>query len=262
MPEVLVQGDRIHYLEGGKFHKSHPTLLFIHGAGQSTTTWRLQQEIFADHEEFNFIALDLPGHGCSKGNAFSTVEEYKEFVLEFIQTLELGEVILIGHSMGGGIGMLMAIENPEYMKACVLVATGAKLSVAKQTLELVKDNFASFCEISPQRMFAEDSPKELKQEFRNGLLDTGQQVCYQDLIACNEFNITNDVYKINVPTLIISADKDILTPLKYGDYLHQKIYASQFSQIKDSGHFIMQERVQEFNRVLMDFLNDLSSDTN
>ncbi len=262
MPEVLIHRDKIHYIDGESFNKSHPTLLFIHGAGQSHATWRLQEDIFTNHPEFNFIAIDLPGHGSSDGSAFSTVEEYKDFVLEFIRRLELSEIILIGHSMGGGIAMLIAIENPEILRACILVATGAKLSVAEQTLELVKSNYESFCDISPQRMFAEDSPKELKQKFKIGLLDTGQHVCYQDLIACNDFNIINEVDKINLPTLIISASKDILTPLKYGKYLHQKIYASEFSQIKGSGHFIMQERAQEFNSVLTDFLNDLSSDTN
>ena len=260
MPEVFIQGDKINYIEGEHFDKSLPTLLFIHGAGQSLATWRFQQVLFTNHSDFNSIFLDLPGHGRSEGDGFSSVREYKDFVLEFIQTLELSEVIIVGHSMGGGIAMLLAIENQEFLRACVLVATGAKLSVAGQTLETVKNDYETFCEIAPQRMFAEDSPDELKQEFKKGLLITGKQVCYQDLIACNEFNIMNEVDKINVPTLIISASKDILTPLKYGEYLHQTIYGSEFRQIKGSGHFIMQEKAQELNSVLISFLNELLSD--
>ncbi len=247
---------------GENFDKSRPTLLFIHGAGQSLATWRFQENIFTNHPDFNFIFLDLPGHGISGVDGLRSVQEYKNFVLEFIQTLELSEVILIGHSMGGGIAMLVAIENPQILQACALVATGAKLSVAEQTLETVKKNYETFCEIAPQRMFAEESLDELKQEFKNGLLDTGKQVCYQDLIACNEFNIMSEVDKINVPTLIVSAGKDILTPLKYGEHLHQKIYGSKFHQIKGSGHFIMQEKAQEFNTILINFLNELLSNKN
>jgi len=256
MSEITIEGNQVHYIEGDKFDKSRPTLLFIHGAGQSVATWRFQLDLFRNHPDFNFIALDLPGRGGSGGTGFRTVGEYKEFVLEFIEHLNLENIILIGHSMGGGVAMLIALERPEILQACILVATGAKLSVAEQTIEAVKNYYEAFCEIAPDRMFAENSADELKQEFRKGLFDTGPEVCYWDLIACNEFNIMDEVEKINVPTLIISGDKDILTPLKYGEYLHQKIYGSQFYKVKGSGHFIMQEKLEEFNGILVEFLND------
>ncbi len=261
MPEVSIQGNQIHYLMGDNLDKSRPTLLFIHGAGQSAATWRYQLDLFRNHPDLNFIVLDLPGHGGSKGDGFGTVDDYKDFVLEFIKTLELSDVILIGHSMGGGISMLLSIEHPEVVLACVLAATSVKLSVAQQTLELVKNNYLEFCDISPTRAFADDSPEVLKQEYKKGLLNTKPEVCYQDLVACDKFDILNDVEKINIPTLIISADKDIMTPPKRGEYIHQKIYGSEYFEIKGSGHFLMQEKAQEFNGVLIDFLNDLSSDT-
>ncbi len=200
--------------------------------------------------------MDLPGRGGSGGRGLRAVADYKDFLLEFIESLELENIILVGHSMGGGVAMLVAIERPEIVKACVLVATGASLKVAEQTLDTVKNDYTAFCEISPDRMFAEDSAKELKQEFKEGLLDTGSEVCYWDLIACNEFNIMKDVEKISAPTLIISADEDILTPVKYGEYLHQKIYGSEFNEIKGSGHFIIQEKAHEFNSILEGFLNN------
>jgi len=256
MPQISIQGNRINFIEGENFDKSRSTILFVHGAGQSVATWGFQLDLFRNHQSFNFIALDLPGHGGSGGEGFRTVAEYKDFLLEFIGDLQLKDIILVGHSMGGGVAMLLAIDHPEIVKACVLVATGASLKVAEQTLDTVKNNYTAFCEISPDRMFAEDSAKELKQEFKEGLLDTGSEVCYWDLIACNEFNIMNKVEKISAPTLIISADKDILTPVKYGEYLHLKIYGSEFHEIKGSGHFIMQEKAHEFNGILENFLND------
>jgi len=257
MSEITIKGTRIHYIEGDKVDKSRPTVLFIHAATQSVSTWRFQLDVFRNHPSFNLIALDLPGHGGSGGEGFRSVKEYKDLLNEFIDSLQLENIILIGHSMGGGVAMLLALEHSEILQACVLAATGAKLSVAKQTLETVRNNYETFCEVSPDRMFAEDSAQELKQEFKKGLLDTGAQVCYWDLIACNEFNIMDDVQKIIVPTLIISADKDILTPVKYGEYLHQQIYGSQFSIVKGSGHFIMQEKAEEFNRIIVEFLNDI-----
>ncbi len=254
MSEITIEGKKLHYIEGDMFDRPRPTIVMIHGAAQNASTWRFQLDLFGHHPSFNLIALDLPGHGGSGGAGFYTVREYKELVLEFTEHLNLKNIILIGHSMGGGVAMLLALEHPEIIKACVFVATGAKLSVAEQTLETVKNNYEAFCEISPARMFAEDSADELKQEFKESMLDTGPEVCYWDLIACNEFNVMDMVEKIAVPTIIISADKDILTPAKYGEHLHQKIYGSQLYIVKDSGHFIMQEKAQEFNWMILEFL--------
>lgn len=256
MPQIKIQGNTINYTDADKFDRSRPTLLLIHGAGQSVATWKFQLELFTNHSSFNFIALDLPGHGRSEGQGYKSVEEYKNFVLDFINFLKLEDIVLVGHSMGGGVAMLLAIEVPELFKACVLVATGAKLSVAKQTLDAVKNDYQGFCEISPDRMFAEDAQQQLKQEFKQGLLEVGQEVCYWDLVACDKFDIMADVHRIALPTLIMSGEKDILTPVKYGELLHKKIYGSEFYEIKSSGHFIMQEKSQDFNIILENFLND------
>ena len=152
--------------------------------------------------------------------------------------------------------MLLTIERPEAFRACVLVGTSAKLNVAQQTLELVKDSYLEFCDISPTRAFADESPENLKLEYKKGLLDTNPEVCYQDLVACDKFDISDDVEKISLPTLIVSAEKDIMTPPKRGEYLHQKIYGSEFYIIDDSCHFLMQEKSEEFNDILIGFLND------
>jgi pimeloyl-ACP methyl ester carboxylesterase len=76
-------------------------------------------------------------------------------------------------------------------------------------------------------------------------------------MACDEFDIMNELGEIKVPTLIISGEEDILTPVKYGEYLSQKISNSKLHVINGAGHFMMQEKPDEFNRVLLEFLNSL-----
>lgn len=256
MPQILINGVSIHFTKGKKLDKSRPTLLFVHGAGQRSFGWRFQQDVFKNNPDFNYVALDLPGRGGSEGEGYKTVSEYKDFLLKFIEDLKLGNIIMVGHSMGGAIAMLIAIEHPKLLKAVALIATSPKLAVAQQTLDKVRENYDDFCEVSPTRAFAKTSPQELKDEYRRGLVDTGSKVCYGDLIACNDFDITDEVNKINIPTLIISADKDIMTPWKNGEYLHREIYGSEFHLIKDSGHFVMQEKAQKTNSVLSQFLNN------
>jgi pimeloyl-ACP methyl ester carboxylesterase len=248
---------KLHYLRGGKFNKDRPTILMIHGAGQTGKTWENQFEILRDQAKFNTVIVDLPGHGKSIGPGCSTINEYKNFLKYFCDELDLTDLILVGHSMGGGIAQRYAIDHPQSLNSLILVATGARLRVAKETLNLVKTDYGRFCEIAPSRAFADSSPDALKEEFRRGLLSVPPEVVFQDFIACDEFDITGEVEDIAVPTLIISGDQDILTPVKYGEYLAERIKNSTLQVIREAGHFMMKEKPHEFNKVMMNFLQSM-----
>ena len=254
MSEIIIDGERIHYIEGGLTDPARPTVLMIHGAGQRTATWRYQLEAFKNHPAYNFIAPDLHGHGISEGSGFKDIAGYKGFIEEFADALRLNDLILAGHSMGGGVAMLFALDHPEKVRACVLAGTGARLRVAGETLKAVKNNYQAFCDSAPARMLAPDSPEELRKEFREGLLNTSPDVCYWDLVACDEFDIMERVHEIKTPACIISGEFDILTPPKYGEHLKNSIKDSIYHLIHDAGHFMMQEKSGEFNKVLRGFL--------
>ena len=258
MSEVLVKGLKINYIAGEGLEKSRPSILMIHGAGQSGLTWEYQADELKKHSKFNLFILDLPGHGRSEGNGLSSIKEYSGFIKDFTNTLALEKLVLVGHSMGGGIAQVFTVNYPDTVYACVLAGTGSRLRVAKETLKVVKNNYDAYCKIAPTRAFASSSPEGLKRRFVEGILRTPQSVVHLDFIACDEFDIMNEVEKIKVPTLIISATEDILTPVRYGEYLHNRIEGSKFHIIKDSGHFMMQEKADEFNRVLLEFLISLS----
>ncbi len=254
MAEILLDGDRIHYIKSDKIDVTRPTILLLHGACQSIATWKFQLAFLKNHPGFNLIAPDLPGHGQSDGKGCRSVAEYKEFIKRFIDALGLEDIIPVGHSMAGGVAMLLALDHPEILSACVLVGTGVRIPIAAQTLEAVKNNYQSFCDSSPTRMFTGNSPQEIKQEYKADLLATSPEVSFKDLVACDEFDITDRIDSINVHTLIISGDLDILTPLKYGVHLHERIKGSSLYVMKGAGHFVMQERPEEFNRVLLEYL--------
>ncbi|HML94909.1 MAG TPA: alpha/beta hydrolase [Thermodesulfobacteriota bacterium] len=254
MPEISVNGTVINYAGSGEIDPSRPTVLLIHGAGQRLATWRFQTGPL-DDAGWNYVIPDLPGRGGSGGKGLRSVEEYKDFVKDFADALGLGKLILAGHSMGGGVALNFALDYPEKVKALVLVGTGARLRVAGETLKVVKNNYPLFCDVSPSRSFAETSPEELKEEFKNGLIATPGEVCYHDLSACNEFDFMERVHEIKAPSCIVAGTLDILAPVKYSEYLHEKIEGSELYVIEGAGHFVMQEKAERFNAVLADFLS-------
>ncbi len=259
MSQITVSGNRINYLEGDVTDPGRPTVLMIHGAGQRAATWKRQLELLKNHPKYNMIIPDLPGHGASEGEGSRDVAGYAVFIEELAAALGLGDVIPVGHSMGGGVAMVYALDHPEKVIGSVLVGTGARMRVAGETLKAVKNNYELFCDAAPSRMIAPGSPDEIRKEFREGLLDTSPEVCYWDLVACDEFDLMDRVREIKSPACIISADQDILTPPKYGEHLRDSIIGSSYNLIKGSGHFMMLEQPLEFNRILAGFLMSLGS---
>ncbi|MEW6145646.1 MAG: alpha/beta hydrolase [Thermodesulfobacteriota bacterium] len=254
MPEITIGGNRINYIEGDVTDPARPTVLLIHGAGQRIATWKPQLELLKDDPRYNVIAPDLPGHGASEGTGYRDIESYKGFIDEFTTALGLSDLIPVGHSMGGAVAMVFALDHPEKIRASVLAGTGARMRVSAETLKTVKNDYKAFCDVAPGRMFAPDSPAELKEKFRKDLLGTSSEVCYWDLVACDEFDIMDRVHEITRPVCVISADLDILTPTKYGEYLNSSIRGSSYHVINGSGHFMMLERPLEFNEILTGFL--------
>ena len=257
MPSIQINQTKIHYLSSDKLATNNPTLLLLHGAGQSLLTWEYQIDFLEELDGYNYVIPDLPGHGKSEGDGLKSVSDYTEFIISFINQLELGDIIFIGHSMGGAVAQELALEKPDYLKALILVCTGASMSVAGESLKAVKNNYDVFCEVAPTRAFAESSPEILKSRFREGLENTGQKVVYDDLMACDVFDISDKISDIHIPTMIIGAAEDLLTLPKRNEYLHHQIFNSEIHIIQGSGHFVMQEKPDEFNTLVSEFIKSL-----
>ena len=103
----------------------HP-LVFIHGSGDSGRVWRFQVEHFGLQRAF---ALDLPGHGERPDTlpAEVTVQEYAHVVHDIVtQELHLQKPIIVGHSLGGAIALMMALEYGDELGGIILIGTGAR----------------------------------------------------------------------------------------------------------------------------------------
>ncbi|MHA1762580.1 MAG: alpha/beta fold hydrolase, partial [Promethearchaeota archaeon] len=97
-------------------------LIFIHGSGGSSNTWKYQ--LNALNLNMNLIALDLPSHANSDPFEELSLELYVDVVKKLIEELELEEVILCGHSLGGAIIQSFYFTYPKKVKGLILVGTG------------------------------------------------------------------------------------------------------------------------------------------
>ena len=116
---------------------SKPTLLFIHGLGLNKEFWSLTIERLSHN--FRCIAIDLPGHGESRGALTDgSMSSYAQSVRTLIEDQKLSDVTLVGHSMGGQISIILALQMAGVVSKIVLVSSAGIETFAPEEIKQVK----------------------------------------------------------------------------------------------------------------------------
>jgi pimeloyl-ACP methyl ester carboxylesterase len=255
MPIIRVNAKQISYWIGkGGLSEGREVVLFIHGAGGGQYTWSYQKAFF--EKRFRPIIIELPGHGASEGEGEEEIGRYAEHVYSFLKALAVSNVFLVGHSMGGAIVQTLALTHPEVIKGISLVGTGAKLKVLPLILNGIKTNFEETVrKINELCFFQKSSPLLIERSF-TGLMQCRPEVLYGDYLACDRFDMMNEVGKIDLPTLIICGNEDELTPVKYSQFLHSRIKGSRLEILPKAGHMVMMESAGALNEKIGAFVSD------
>src|SRR6478672_1252895 len=130
-----VNGHKTYCYTGGKpFDAAKPTAVFIHGVINDHSVWILQTRYLANHG-WNVMAVDLPGHCRSEGEAPASVEEGAAFVAGVLDAAGVQEAALIGHSWGSLIALEAASRLKERVTHLVLVGTAFPMKVSQALLD-------------------------------------------------------------------------------------------------------------------------------
>ena len=115
---MTVDGEDVHYVEAGR----GPVLLLLHGHEQDATTWRRVMPALA--EDRRVIAVTLPGHGRTgiPADGYAATRDLARSVGGFLDALGVGDVDLVGHSMGGAVALHLALFDPSRVRTLTLVA--------------------------------------------------------------------------------------------------------------------------------------------
>jgi pimeloyl-ACP methyl ester carboxylesterase len=251
--EQRVSGDIAFVCGRWPLDEEKPTLVFIHGAGESSLLWHAQVEGLADRA--NTVALDLPGHGLSGGDARQAVEDYAAAVADFIAAIGAPRPVSCGLSMGGAITQQQLLDHPALFRAGIIVSSGAKLRVLPAVFKMIAADMRAYVELIDRMGFSGKTPDSLKQAFLEDSLRTEPAVVDGDFKACDRFDVIARLGSIRAPVLVISAEDDRLTPPNYGLFLEKNIPGAVRRHILDAGHFVPIEKPQEVNAAIADFLD-------
>lgn len=232
--------------------EKRPTLVFIHGAGESALLWEAQVEGLG--HVANTIALDLPGHGKSGGAARKSVPEYAAFVAEFITRLALPRPVPCGLSMGGAITQQLLLDHGGLFQEGIIVSSGARLRVWPGLFDLLLKDPDGYVAWIDRMGFSPKTPEPVKRPFLEDSRQADPEVAWGDFKACDAFDVMSRLAEIRQRVLVISAEDDRLTPPKYGEYLEQHIAGARRVHILDAGHFVPIENPAAVNAAIASFL--------
>jgi len=252
-------------------------IIFVHGLGSYLPAWKKNVSALSTH--FRCIAVDLPGYGKSSKDLHpGTMEFYADVLAELIDKLNLNSATIAGHSMGGQIGMVMALKYPEKVPRLILVdpagfekfsegekqwfrevmtVDGVKLTPVQQIRANLIANFHNM-PADAEFMVTDRIALRAAQDF--------DKYCYT-VVKSVEGMVDQPVYhllsKITQPTLIIFGENDNLIPNPYlhggwtrdiGNIGKQMIPNSQLVLIPDCGHFAQFEKPEIVNDAVLKFM--------
>ena len=240
-----------------------PPLVFIHGAGSSLMIWTLQLLEF--RKTHRVIALDLYGHGESEdiGHPPDIEKGFTGQVAALMNYLALDDFVLIGHSMGGGVVMSYALrDDVRKPRALTLVGTSSDLDFSKLALGLVIETLEDH---TPKYDIAEISA-DFKTfslvNFQENVTKFHPSTILKDLRACNEFDVTDRLSEIEMPTFVMVGEDDDIIPPHVANKLEKALPRADIAVVKGGDHAPMVESPEPFNQLLRKFVNWVEKDSN
>lgn len=246
----------LYYLAHEAENIARPPVILIHGAGGSHLYWPPQVRRL--HSQ-RIYAVDLPGHGKSEGVGHQLVSDYAQNILDFMHAVQLRAAVMIGHSMGSGVALHLAIHHPQKVLGLGLVGGGAKLHVAPGILQSAADPalFADTVQRVVGNSFAPQTSARLKELAEKRMLETRPAVLYGDFLACDAFDVTDQLSGLSLPTLIVCGAQDKMTPAKHSQNLVDNIGQARLEILPDAGHMAMLEQPDTVARLLLSFLEGI-----
>ena len=237
-----------------EFDPGLPAVVCLHGAGGAAVEFEPMVKELG--RRVNAFAIDLPGHGATGGLGYKDVGAYGRWVAGVLEGLEPRPVVL-GHSMGGAITQWIGLNAPDVARALVLWATGARLRVLPAIVEgLIKD-FEPTVRMIADYGFGPGCPEELKQAAIARLLNNRPETYQGDFLACDGFDVMEEIGRIGLPTLVVVGTADRLTPPKYSRYLAEQIPGATLREVEGLGHYLHLEDPEGCAQVISQWVEEL-----
>ncbi len=274
MKAAVINGHNISYLEQGE---GYPVIL-IHGIPTSNLMWRNIMPELAKTR--HLIAPDMLNYGLSDkpDDANVSIEAQSRLIVKLMSQLGLKTADVVAHDIGGGVAQLIAVNYPEKVRKLVLIDSvcfdswpipefiplqeeKAEEGISLQEfLKMMRD----FMPLGVHNKSAM-TDEVIDLYLRPWSTEEGKKAFFRNLRRLNpEYTkaIAGELKHLPHETLIMWADKDVFQKPTYASKLKEAIPKAELVWIKDSGHWLIEEKPEEIRQHILNFLNKNSTLSN
>jgi pimeloyl-ACP methyl ester carboxylesterase len=251
-----------------------PVVVFCHGVTLSSRVWAKQFDAFPS-AGYRAVAFDSRGHGESRaGDTGHSLDNLADDLKTVHVELDLRDVVLVGHSMGGMTVQAFAIRHPDVVAdrvaGLVLLSTSSHnlVSDAKRVrgaLEQVVNVGPDVATFMRQRNlglllarigFGDDPNPSHVEATREMLAACDKATTREAVSALLHLDLTEGLPKVHVPTLVVVGTADALTPPRDSLRIAELLPGARLVEYEGSGHMLMYERTEEVDALIMDFARE------
>lgn len=273
--EYLKGTPTIAYIDEGKGDK---TILLVHGLASNAGFWRYNINELSKNNRV--IAIDLPGYGKSdKGDYPYGMDYYANQIKQFIEKMSLKNVTLVGHSMGGQIGITLALNYPNVIDELILAAPAgiekfdrgagdwlANALTMEGTIKATEPQVRANLTINFYRWDSSKWDWMVEERVRMAKADEMKEFSYavhQSIKAMIAEPTTDFLSELKLPVTIIYGKQDGLIPNRYLNpgfaadvfkFGQEQIPNSRLIELDKTGHMLMIESPDAFNKAVLSAL--------
>lgn len=227
-------------------------LILLHGLFGALSNWEVVVNRFS--QNFRVIIPMLPIYDMPIKEA--GLDGLRKFVEDFVILKNLDNMIIMGNSLGGHVGLLYTLSNPD--KVAKLILTGSS-GLFENTMGGSYPRRGSYDYIKERVAYTFYDPQVASKELVDEVFETTRSIpkCMRIVAiakSAQRNNLTLELHNIKVPTLLVWGLNDTITPPMVGHDFNRLIPNSELKFIDKCCHAPMMEQPEKFNEIVVDFL--------
>jgi 3-oxoadipate enol-lactonase len=252
----------VYYERSGRPDGDAPTIVFLHGLGSCAEDFRQQVPAFA--ADYRLLLVDLPGHGRSalpRGRL--SVEGMAAQVDALLRHLGEPSVHVVGLSLGGCVGLALALHAPARVRSLTLINAFARLRPADAAATLRLAARGVLLAMAPMRavaayvartVFPRPEQAALRRAAAESLARTRRGAYAAAVAALARFDARASLDHVRCPTMVVAGADDRTVDIDEKDALAHAIAGARWVVVPGSGHATNADSPAAFNEVLREFL--------
>jgi sigma-B regulation protein RsbQ len=248
-------------------------MLFAHGFGCDQRSWQFIVDAFTD--DYKVVLFDYVGSGKSDVGAYDSekyndIEGYAQDLLDVCEALSLSQVIFVGHSVSAMIGLLAAIQKPEYFKKLIFIGPsprylndenytgGFDRKDMESLFDFMDSNYLGWSNTMAPAIMGNANRPELGEFLTNSFCATDPAVAREFARVTFFSDNRADLGKLKVESLTLQCSDDVIAPQAVGDFVKAHIPNNRLVLLEATGHCPHISEPEKTIRAIKDFIGELA----